>query len=136
MALNIAALDAELKNLEKRAQMIQDIKRLAEDPDAKALLEKIAQNGTGMPALPNVREYVGLSQIDAVRRAIAKCGTGNHFVVGAIGNALRAGGIDISNVAVGRVLLRLQKEGEIRIAVQGGGNVPNKYEATADLEGA
>ena len=132
MALDMAALDAELKTLEKRAQLIQDIKRLAEDPEAKALLEKIARNGTGAPA-PNVREYAGLSQIDAVRRAIAKCGAGNHFVVGQIGDALRIGGIGISNVAVGRVLLRLQKEGEIRIAVQGGGNVPNKYEATADL---
>ena len=136
MALDITALDAELKTLEKRAQLIQDIKRLAEDPDARALLEKIAQNGTGIVAPSNVRQYVGLSQIDAVRRAIANCGAGNHFVVGQIGDALRTGGIDISNVAVGRVLLRLQKQGEIQIAVQGGGNVPNRYEATADLEGA
>ena len=45
----------------------------------------------------------------------------------------RQGGIAITNIAVGRVLLRLQKAEELRVALEGGGNVPNQYEATAEF---
>lgn len=143
MALNITALDQELELLEKRTQMIQEIKRLAADPEAKALLERLMQNGTApngtAPAteaqIPIIRignEYRGLSQIDSVRRAITKH-HGQRFVVGQIGDELRQGGIAITNIAVGRVLLRLQKAEELRVALEGGGNVPNQYEATAEF---
>lgn len=137
MALNIAALDEELEALERRSKMIQDIKRLAADPEAKALLEKIALNGSTIvpPSLSaNAREsmreeHSALSQIGSIRRVISKK-HGQRFVVGDIGNELRTSGIDITNVAIGRVLLRLHKSGELRIALEGGGNVPNQYEAT------
>jgi len=143
MALNITALDQELEILEKRTQMIQDIKRLAADPEAKALLERLMQNGTApngtapaievqIPGGRAISEYRGLSQIDSVRRAITKR-QGQRFVVGQIGDELRQAGIAITNIAVGRVLMRLQKSGELRIALEGGGNVPNQYEATGDF---
>lgn len=66
-----------------------------------------------------------------VRAAIATHGS-SRFVVGQIGDTLRKAGIDITNIAVGRVLLRLQKRKEIKVAVQGGGNVANQYEAVVE----
>lgn len=148
MALNLSALDQELLALERRTQMIQDIKRLATDPEARALLESILVNGSNAagglpagsgtaahgsasaPALPRpLQPYVGLSQVDCVRRAIGQF-DGRRFVVGTIGNNLRAAGFDIDNVAIGKVLRRLTKDGELRIAEEGGGSVPNQYEAT------
>lgn len=135
MALNLAALDEELAAMEKRTQMIQDIKRLAADPEAKALLEKLAMNGnvpTHRDAVLVDISYSTLSQVDAVRHAISRS-TG-RFTVGEIGKELRNNAINVSNVAIGRVLLRLTKKNEIKIAVPGGGNVPNVYEITANFK--
>ncbi len=135
MALNLAALDEELAALEKRSQMIQDIKRLAANPEAKELLEKLAMNGSvtshRSELLVDV-SYSTLSQVDAVRHAISR--SKGRFTVGQIGDELRSHGIGITNVAVGRVLLRLSKRNEIRIAVPGGGNVANAYEITVNFK--
>ncbi|MEQ1885462.1 MAG: hypothetical protein ABL967_10400 [Bryobacteraceae bacterium] len=147
MALNIAALDAELESMKRRAQMIEEIKRLAADPEALALLEKIATTNSasadgallspsGQITLLQVKDkngYAGMSQINAIRQVIRTIGT--QFVVGSIGAELRNNGIpDISNIAVGRVLQRLQKNGEIRLVEEGAGNQPNVYEPTESLK--
>lgn len=135
MALNLAALDEELAALEKRSQMIQDIKRFAANPEALALLEKLAMNGNASTHRDELLvdiSYSTLSQVDAVRHAIVR--SKGLFTVGEIGEELRAHGINITNVAIGRVLLRLTKRNEIRVAVAGGGNVPNGYEITANFK--
>src|SRR5579864_4721280 len=140
MAFNLIQLDQELQAMEKRTKLLQDIKRLADDPEGKALLEKFVLNGSASPAYaevgnlvtpipPPTQDYAGLSQIDSVRRAIAKR-NGSRFVVSEIGNDLRGGGLDIDNIAVGRVLRRLHKAEELKIALEGGGNVAHQYEAT------
>jgi hypothetical protein len=143
MALNIEALDQELQAIEKRAQMIQDIKRLAADPEGKALLDRLMLNGSATlkPELPAPTadqlsdEYAQRSQIDSIRHAISKR-SGQRFVVGDIGDELRRAGLDITNVAIGRALLRLTKAEEIRVALVGGGNIPNQYEVTEAFRAA
>ena len=130
MALNFEALDAELEAIERRSKMIQTIKQLASDPEARALLERISQNGHVRGDSHNDdkstrAEYAEFNQIGSIRHSIAKL-HGGLFTVGDIGNQLRKAGMHVTNVAVGRALLRLSKNGEIKIAVQGARNVPRQ----------
>jgi len=131
----MATLDAELEAIERRTQLIQDIKRLAANPEARSLLEKLAQNGTAKALSGTARKkrasskYAGVKQIAAVRRAITTLNV-QKFVVDQVGSELRNSGVDIDNIQIGRVLRRLHLAGELRIVSEGGGSVPNEYEAT------
>lgn len=146
MAINIAVLDEELEAMKRRAQMIEDIKRLAANPEALALLEKISttdsapdavfRSPSGQIMLLQAKHedgYAGMSQAHAIRRVIRMINA--QFVVGTIGQELRDHGMpEITNVAVGKALQRLQKSGEIRLVEEGGGNQPNIYEPTENLK--
>jgi len=129
MALNISSLDAELEVLQKRAKLIQEIKRLAADPEAAPLLERlIGKNGHGGGS--TVGEYSRLTLTDSVRRAITKL-DGADFIVGNLGKELRAAGVDLNNIGIGKVLRRLLDGGEIEVVLEGSGSTPNVYRVTA-----
>jgi predicted GTPase len=138
----------DLKALEKQRAMIDDIIRIASDPEAAKLLEQVftSQKKEAKPRISEsprkeptlfptvVSEGERGAQIASVRKVISQRDT--PFTVGEIGSDLRSAGIDIDNVAVGKVLRRLADKGEFRIARVGVGSNPNLYEKTEKFRAA
>ncbi len=131
----------DLTQLKKHREMIDTILRLAEDPDAAPLLEKlVVEKAASQPRIepasrikPDAEERASDShrgaQVAAVRKAVAA--RSGIFTVGNIGDDLRGMGMDIDNISVGRVLKRLaDKNSELSIAVRGIGSEPNQYQKT------
>jgi len=143
----------DLTALEKQRAMLDDIIRLASDPEAARLLEQVVVSGkstkepqqtpaaseTKAPLLfPSDRaasnDIERGSQVAAVRKAITL--RNGDFTVDDVGSDLRARGMDIDNIAVGKVLRRLATKGELRVTQQGAGSNPNRYEKTERFRSA
>lgn len=145
------AIRLEQEEHERRMERLAVVKSIASDPEALEILRKLmSQNGTAngvSPAAPTPSQYTLApsthpeastdergAQIAAIRKMIA-AQTG-QFTVSSLGDALRAQGMDIDNIAVGRALQRLwRKYKEIDLVTEGGGgNVPNAYIKTDRLK--
>jgi hypothetical protein len=132
----------DLKKLDEKIQKLQDIRKIASDPEALALLEQLVVDGSAggirksetkrtgplsprdgsFPngdADPSIKERG--EQVRAIRNAIA--GNTENFEVNAIGDKVRASGVEVSNIAVGKVLQRLVKRGEIKLVRRGKPNI-------------
>jgi hypothetical protein len=101
------------------------------------VLTRVLANGNGItpisvqpapvPEVHSMEPPGDQTQIGAIRAFISQRGS-SAFSVPEIGHFLRKQGMQVSNIAVGRVLQRLTtKYGEIKIYKAGGGNVPNQY---------
>jgi hypothetical protein len=128
--MNLSILDEEI-------QRLQEIRRVMSDPKSAALVKQLfAQQPNG-----NTERSDGSSKVDTrdddsdtelttqigVIRHAASVATGS-FTTSLIGDVVRGAGLDIDNVAVGKVLQRLLKREEIRLVRKGKGNKPNRYE--------
>lgn len=137
--IDLTLLDEEMEREEsehkaKMARFEKIKEMLATDPKMVDVLKRVLLNGNSAihstaeskPSLEGISSAEAHTQISAVRFAISSFG-GTPFTVSMIGEALRKGGMDIANIAVGRVLQRLLGYQEIKLHKPGGGNVPNQY---------
>jgi hypothetical protein len=131
------AIDVEA--MRREHQIIEAILRLTETyPEATAVIERFMQNGAAQrPSAPTPTEVYRAalgaiatrgSQTAAIRRAVASQSA--QFTVRMIAEHVKGQGMDIDNIAIGKVLQRLAGGGELRVAVHGAGNVPHQYEKT------
>jgi hypothetical protein len=159
MKLDPGTLEEELKRLqeeearrlrERQEARAQEVRRIIADPDLMALLRKLILIEEGhaveSPKTPHQIELsrrVGAiyrerdehergSQTLAVRRIIASLH--GPITTSQIGDAVRACNMPITNIAVGKILRRLQGAEELRVAQRGAGSEPNVYEKTESFK--
>lgn len=131
----------DLKKLDDQIQKLQGIRKIASDPESLALLEQFILDGRigGGREAPKPATHLSVldelsdagkggtapqqrgEQIGTIRRIVAS--GPENFDVSDVGEKIRASGIKISNVAVGKVLKRLEKRGEIKIVQRGKPNI-------------
>jgi len=152
MAINLQRIEEELKRQRAEVQRLEDVRRILSDPRSAALVEEAIRDGddsyrdrpltreleevqAGTDGQANLELVGGASQASIVRNIVSQ--QSGRFTVGSIGDQVRAVGIDMTNIAVGRVLQRMHKKhGTIRIARRGGGgSSPNWYERVPPEEG-
>ena len=140
MAIDTSQIDEvmrrEQEEHERKMQRFADVKRMISDPETIDLVRSILGSLNTPPGTAPKPEPIATdeSQIGAIRKIIAS--HDGTFSVGFIGDKLRAGRMDIDNIAVGRVLQRLcKKYEEIEIAEKSpGGSAPNTYIKTERLK--
>jgi hypothetical protein len=140
MAIDTSKIDEVMRQTQQQHELkmkrFADLKVMLSDPDAVELMKTmLGSNGATANHEPPSGELVpeAGTQIGVIRKAIAQ--QAGSFTVSSLGNKLRAEGMDIDNIAVGRVLQRLNKKyHEIElVAASSGGNVPNSYTKTDRL---
>jgi hypothetical protein len=120
MTLDLSKIDAEIERLE-------NIRRVMSDPRSAQLIEEMlaGRNGRVEPLKFDAKKP---SQSAIVRRCLTSL-TG-RFTVNTVGEAIRAAGPRIENVAIGRVLIRMAENEELVVVQKGSGTQPNVYEKT------
>jgi hypothetical protein len=132
-----------LGELDDQIQRLQKIRELMSDPHAVALMRELLAGNGCLPAIAGASALAPAQQsgkgrarhrlkrggqIRAIRKAILGFGDKDLFTVASLGDALRGAGLNISNIAVGKVLRRMQGRGEIEVVEQGKGSAPNIYQ--------
>jgi hypothetical protein len=131
-----------LRKIDEAIQRLQDIKRIMSDPKSAALVEELLGNASSrrsemaqrvddlrfdLTAQPAAVTKRAPSQARAIRELISQIN--GAFDVDMIGKMMRSSAHNIDNIAVGKVLQRLFKQGKIRLVERGVGSAPNRYMA-------
>ena len=154
MALDIQSITAKREEAQRLVEKLALLEKLMADPELKSVFV----NGNG--AEPNGVTPLGvassdtikgietslvhdesldpdehiddrepLSQMSLIRMAITNL-SGRSFTVSDVGLVLRAQGVDINNIQVGRALFRLNRREKLKVVRKGVGKSPNKYQVT------
>lgn len=135
----------DIHNLDKDIELLKEIRRVMANPRSRELLEQLylrpkpasesshdsgpipSERKQNKPRISNKDENYG-QQTKIVRQMIAR--VNGRFTTTMIGEQIRDTGINMSNIAVGRVIIRLTRNEELRLVEAGGGSVPHWYEKT------
>jgi hypothetical protein len=156
MTLDALSIDEELRRLqeeeahrfrEKQEARAQEIRRIMADEELVALLRKLLLSAD-KPETPKTPHQLELSRRAAelfkvrrqeeqpqrggqsrfVRQIIASYS--GEITTSNIGDAVRAAGMAITNIAVGKILRKLEEAEELRVIQPGAGAQPNVYGLT------
>jgi hypothetical protein len=135
MALNTSKIDAQIAEQQERIKKLQELKKLASDPEMLTLLESlVAQNGNGhKPQSAKTRRHKKHRKghlLKATQKAIGTLvGT---FTVHNVVEAMQHAGFNFAAqkpaVAVGSVLRKLAEQDKLTLAVEGSGRAAHQYE--------
>lgn len=128
MPINIATIDAKIRKL-------QELKRLASDPEMLQILESLVAPSANKPQAPQPNPRPGPrrgEQRNAVFRAMREIS--GRFTATDIVGVLKTNGFVFAakspSIAVNSILRKLVAKGELVVAVQGSGRAGNQYEQT------